>query len=158
MSERSTHGQEVPLAFLIGAAFDASVRALHQRLPRMGYPDVRPAHCTNVFRLIDPDGTRPTVLAERAGVSPQAMGEFIDYLQQRGYLVRKPDPSDGRARLVQLTPKGDAAAAAARQAFADIDAQWTALLPPADEAALRRGLRTVAATTTNQPASPRLGP
>jgi DNA-binding MarR family transcriptional regulator len=116
------------LAPLVSALIDAFIHGLHERLPAAGFNDIRPAHCTGVFRVIDPQGTRPTELARRAGVTPQAMAEFVSYLEQRGYLQRLPDPADGRGRIVKLTPRGRQAAEAAWQAFAEIEAGWTAKL------------------------------
>lgn len=112
------------LAMLLSDLFDQLVAQMHHALPAAGFGDIRPAHSLGVFRVIDPDGTRPTELARRAGVTPQATAEFVRYLEQRGYVERTPDPADGRARLVVLTPRGQQAAAAAREAFAEIEARW----------------------------------
>jgi DNA-binding MarR family transcriptional regulator len=38
--------------------------------------------------------------------SKQSVHELIGHLEQLGYLVREPDPTNRRARLVRLTPKG----------------------------------------------------
>jgi DNA-binding MarR family transcriptional regulator len=116
------------LAPLVSALIDAFIHGLHQRLPAAGFNDIRPAHCTGLFRVIDPQGTRPTELARRAGVTPQAMAEFVSYLEERGYLQRLPDPADGRGRIVKLTPRGRKAAEAASRAFAEIEAGWTGQL------------------------------
>jgi len=116
---------DLALAPLVSALIDTFIHGLHERLPAAGFGDIRPAHCTGVFRVIDPQGTRPTELARRAGVTPQAMAEFVSYLEERGYLQRVPDPADGRGRIVKLTPRGRKAADAAGQAFAEIEAGWT---------------------------------
>jgi DNA-binding MarR family transcriptional regulator len=125
---KASTGAALALAPLISALIDAFIHGLHERLPAAGFSDIRPAHCTGVFRVIDPQGTRPTELARRAGVTPQAMAEFLSYLEERGYLLRVPDPSDGRGRIVKLTPRGRKAADAASQAFAEIEAGWTSIL------------------------------
>jgi len=117
-----------PLAMLLSDVFDSLVIAMHEALPSAGFDDIRPAHSVGVFRVIDPAGTRPGELARRAGVTPQAMAEFVRYLEQRGYVKRVSDPSDGRARIVQLTPRGKKASAAARAAFAAIEARWESQL------------------------------
>jgi DNA-binding MarR family transcriptional regulator len=109
---------------LLSDVFDQLVEAMHSALPAAGFDDIRAAHSLGVFRVIDPEGTRPTELARRAGVTPQATAEFVRYLEERGYVERVPDPTDGRARLVKLTPKGKRAAAAARDAFAAIESRW----------------------------------
>ncbi len=48
----------------------------------------------------------------------------MDVLERRGYLHRAPDPSDGRARLVRLTPRGRRAARVAREEIAAIELLW----------------------------------
>jgi DNA-binding MarR family transcriptional regulator len=53
------------------------------------------------------------------------MAEFVGYLEGHGYLIRLPDPNDGRGRIVKLTPRGRRAADAAFEAFAEIEADWT---------------------------------
>jgi DNA-binding MarR family transcriptional regulator len=51
---------------------------------------------------------RQTVLAERMGIEAMTLSTFLDRLEARGLIERKPDPTDRRAKLVHLT--GDAAA------------------------------------------------
>jgi DNA-binding MarR family transcriptional regulator len=109
---------------LFSDVFDALVADMHDGLPALGFDDIRPSHSVAVFRTIDPEGTRPGELARRAGVTPQAMAEFVRYLEGRGYVERVPDPTDGRARLVRLTPRGREAADAAHVVFAEIEARW----------------------------------
>jgi DNA-binding MarR family transcriptional regulator len=46
---------------------------------------------------------RQTVLAERMGVEPMTLSGYLDRLEERGFVARKPDPSDRRAKLVSLT-------------------------------------------------------
>lgn len=55
------------------------------------------------------EGVRPTELARRVDVSKQAVGQALADLQSRGFVELVPDPADGRARLVRLTPDGAAA-------------------------------------------------
>ncbi|MFD8491699.1 MarR family winged helix-turn-helix transcriptional regulator [Amycolatopsis sp. NPDC059657] len=71
-------------------------------------PDVRPAHAT-VFINMEHDGIRLTKLAEKAVMTPQAMGELVDDLEKLGYLRRVPDPSDRRAKLIVFTERGERA-------------------------------------------------
>jgi DNA-binding MarR family transcriptional regulator len=122
-STEGGHPAVPPLAMNISALFDALVEALHTVLPAAGFADIRPTHSINLFRVIDAEGTRPTVLARRAGVTPQAMAEIVRYLEDHGYAARLPDPGDGRARIVRLTPRGREAAVAAR-VCTDLEAKW----------------------------------
>jgi DNA-binding MarR family transcriptional regulator len=109
---------------LFSDVFDALVAEMHDGLPAEGFEDIRPSHSVGVFRTVDPGGTRPGELARRAGVTPQAMAEFVRYLEGRGYVERIPDPSDGRARLVRLTAKGREAAVAAHTVMDGIEERW----------------------------------
>jgi DNA-binding MarR family transcriptional regulator len=84
-----------------GALVEAVRRALHGAEGSVP----RAAH-TQVFESLDPDGTRLTVLAERAQMSHQAMGEMVEELVRHGYLERVPDPVDRRARLIRATALG----------------------------------------------------
>jgi DNA-binding MarR family transcriptional regulator len=135
------------LAIGIGALFDALVRALHEALPAAGFPDIRPAHSVNVFRVIDPTGNRPTELARRAGVTPQAMAELVRFLEQRGYVERFSDPSDGRGRIVTLTDLGREASAVARRVFTDMERSWEETLGARRMAQLRVMLNELAGGT-----------
>jgi len=67
--------------------------------------EVRPSHAA-LFPHIDLGGTRVTVLAERVGITKQAISQLVGDLEAQGTLERVPDPSDGRARLVRFTDQG----------------------------------------------------
>lgn len=66
---------------------------------------VRPSH-TALFPHIDLQGTRPSVLAFRLGISKQAVGQLVEELEIMGLLERVPDPDDGRACLVRFSSRG----------------------------------------------------
>jgi hypothetical protein len=84
---------------------DALVEAVRRGLHGAGTAVPRASHA-QVFECLDPDGTRLTVLADRARMSHQAMGEMVDELTRHGFLERVPDPADGRARLIRPTARG----------------------------------------------------
>lgn len=96
---------------------------LHAEMAEAGYGDVRDSHGC-VFGHVEPDGSRLTELANRAGITKQSVGEAVDDLERLGYVERVPDPKDGRAKIVQLTDRGRAAQETARGVFADIEAEW----------------------------------
>jgi DNA-binding MarR family transcriptional regulator len=77
------------------------VTLVHER----GHPDLRVGHLP-LFGNIDADGTRITVLAERAGVTRQMMGRLVRELEELGYVSAVPDPADRRAVIVSLTERG----------------------------------------------------
>ena len=115
------------LGILLRAPFQEVVRRVSSELAAAGFDDLRPAH-TAVFQHIAPDGSRLTDLAERAQITKQSMGYLVDYLEQRGYLERRPDPSDRRAALVCLTDRGREEVRAAMAIIRNIELEWTRAL------------------------------
>jgi DNA-binding MarR family transcriptional regulator len=89
---------------------------------------------------IDPDGTRLSVLAERAHVAKQTATALVDSLERAGYVERAPDPVDGRARLVRLTPRGVEVIPVARAEERRIDDEWAQHLGPRRMRQLREAL------------------
>jgi DNA-binding MarR family transcriptional regulator len=81
-----------------------------------------------VFGSIKARGTRLTELASATNLSLSAMAELVDDLQQLGYVERKPDPSDGRAKLVCLTQQGWRAMRQGRTIIQAIERDWAARL------------------------------
>jgi DNA-binding MarR family transcriptional regulator len=82
-------------------------------------------------------------LAERLSADPPYVTLIVDDLEERGLVQRTPHPEDRRAKLVQLTKAGRAAAA---RADAILDEPPAALrdVPAADLAALLRVLEGLA--------------
>jgi DNA-binding MarR family transcriptional regulator len=97
---------------LIGALLRVPGQAIHRRLiadlNSAGFDDLRLPHMP-VLSYPGPDGCRPGELAERAGMSKQAMNQLLQSLEQLGYIRRANDPEDGRARVVYFTDRGTAA-------------------------------------------------
>lgn len=92
------------------------------------------------------EGIRLTELAEKAGITKQAMSELVIDLERLGYLQRTADPQDGRAKLIGFTDKGRAAVEAAMRAFEEIDAA----LGDRSVRASRRGLLAILDTSFDQ--------
>ena len=65
----------------------------------------RPSHMA-IFPHLSLEGSRITALAEKMQISKQAVGQVVEELEQMGVVCRVPDPSDGRAKLVQFTADG----------------------------------------------------
>ena len=60
----------------------------------------------HITRHLARDGSRLTELAERAGMTKQAMGTLVDQCEAWGLVTRGPDPLDARARRVLFTESG----------------------------------------------------
>jgi DNA-binding MarR family transcriptional regulator len=115
---------------------DEMARRLHAK----GYEDIPIAHGRNVMRHLDYEGTRLTDLADRSRMTKQAVGELVDHLVGLGYVERRPDPRDGRAKLVVPTERGRQAKDAAHECLMEIDAEWTERLGEERMELLRRML------------------
>jgi DNA-binding MarR family transcriptional regulator len=118
--------QPVNTISLLGRAYSLLGFRIVDGVVGAGFPQ-KPAHSA-VFAQIDPDGSRLTDLARRANMSPQAMGELVDELEDMGYVVRRPDPTDRRAKLITLTQKGQDCIAAGTATIDSIEQQLTDLL------------------------------
>jgi DNA-binding MarR family transcriptional regulator len=85
----------------------AHAAAVVAQLALRGYVDF-PFASASLLWLLDEGGTRSTLLAQRAGVTKQAMSQLIRLMEHQGYLEQVADPSDTRAKVVRMTPRGEA--------------------------------------------------
>ncbi len=98
-------------------------RDLFQNAEEAGYTDIREAHL-QVFGVIDRSGTRLTDLAARANMTNPSMAELVDQLEEAAYLERRPDPSDGRAKLICLTERGKETMREALKVVGDLEHRY----------------------------------
>jgi DNA-binding MarR family transcriptional regulator len=130
---------------LLNVAFEQFAEEVRQRISAAGFGDIRPGHGC-VFGNIDPEsGSRLTELAERAGMTKQSVGEVTSDLEQRGYLERVADPSDGRAKIIRLTAHGREVYAIGRQLIDELEQEWAERYGTERVAALREALEVVTA-------------
>ena len=69
-----------------------------------------------------------TALAEAIGADKTRIIGTLDELQQRGYIERRPDPDDRRARLLEITPAGRAVKNAVQSDIQRGEERWLAEL------------------------------
>jgi DNA-binding MarR family transcriptional regulator len=98
-----------------------------EALAAAGADDITLAQ-SRLMQRLDPRGMRLTDLAEQARVTKQTAGALVDQLERAGYVVRTPDPSDARARLVTLSDKGLALCRTAAAEVARVEDQWREFL------------------------------
>jgi DNA-binding MarR family transcriptional regulator len=55
---------------------------------------------------IDKDGTPSTALGPRMGIEPTSLSRTLKSMEEKGLIVRKKNPKDGRSVLVFLTEYG----------------------------------------------------
>jgi len=96
-------------------------------LNRNGFSDLRLPHMA-VLQYPSPDGLRPGELAERAGMSKQAMNQLLQSLERLGYIRRRSGEEDRRTRTVHFTKCGHAAWKKIHEVLAEIETEWRAEL------------------------------
>ena len=106
-------------------------RALEQRafdaVAAAGITDITLAQARIAARIAR-DGSRVSDLAEQARVTKQSAAALVEQLEKAGYVERVPDPTDGRARLVRLTPRSQRIAEVADAEVERVLAEWADLV------------------------------
>ena len=93
--------------------------ALHEH----GFDDID-APQLGVFLWPGPEGMRPSELAARMRVTKQALNYLLGDLERLGYLERRPDPDDRRARRIAVTDRGRALIPVIREAVGSVEREW----------------------------------
>src|SRR5271157_1673236 len=131
---------------LIGALLRVPAQAIHRRIIRelnaAGFDELHMPHIA-VLQFPGPDGVRPGTLAERAGMSRQAMNQLLRSLEGLGYIVRSDAPDEGRARIIRFTIRGRAAFSKVHDILHDIEREWRTELGPKRFAQLKELLSRV---------------
>ena len=117
---------------------------LFARLAEAGYDDLHPRH-GEVLAYLDEDGIRATELARLSGRHKQVVGRIVDELEQLGYVERRPDPADRRAKLIFPTERGLEQIRLGDEIVADIEARHARELGGRSYAGFRDALRGVVA-------------
>jgi len=137
-------GVDVDLSLASLFAGWALADELQRRLVADGFADVRFADGF-VFQHLAEEPVTIGALADRLAVTQQAVSKSIADLERRGYVERRPDPDDARARRVALTARGAGAIEAARVHRAAISAELAERLGPRRVEGARRVLLDVIA-------------
>jgi len=114
-----------------------------RQLTEAGFDDVRASHGF-IFQGLLAGDTTITALAQRLGVSAQAVSKTVIELEQAGYLERRRDDHDGRARIIALTERATAMLALSRRSRLAVAEEIAAALGERDSRKLARLLRAVA--------------
>lgn len=125
----------------IGALLRVPGQAIQRRLIRdlneAGFKELRTPHMA-VLQFPGPDGVRPGTLAERAGMSKQAINQLLRSLESSGYIVRADAAGSSRARVVRLTERGRAVFGRMYDVLAVIEQEWSAEMGPKRFAQLKK--------------------
>ena len=108
------------LAARLRLASESAHRLVFDQLRAGGFADLRQSHF-DLFRFPGPHGVTPTQLAAHVGLAKQALNPLLNELEAMGYLTRTASETDGRSRIVRLTPRGLDLVAAIRAALEDLE-------------------------------------
>ncbi|GAA0589884.1 MarR family transcriptional regulator [Kribbella sandramycini] len=128
MTERRDASSD--LGVLAGRLLFSVQGELFRRLHHAGFDDISPRHGA-VLAYLRADGIRATELARLSGQHKQVVGKNLDELEALGYVERRPDPADRRAKLVVPTARGQAEMQAADAIMAEIGERHRESLGPA---------------------------
>ena len=103
--EMAKDSKQADIAPMLMVAARTQLAAMMARLGARGFDGLTPAFAS-IMPLLDATGARSTVLAQRAGVTKQAMSQLVKLLEQRNYVEQVPDTTDTRAKVIRLTKRG----------------------------------------------------
>ena len=118
-------------------------RELFAVLAEQGFDDIAP-RTGAVLAHLRTDGIRASELARASGQHKQVIGTLIDDLERLGYVERRPDPADRRAKLIFPTERGLLQMEAASSIMRSIEERHAEALGTREYAAFKAVLQRVA--------------
>ena len=100
----------------------------------------------SVMRLVPfltREGIRPIELARRLDISKQAVAQALNLLEEEGFITNKPDPTDGRGRLICLTDAGEAAHHLGLKVLGTLETDLASRMDSPSLATTFRGLKAI---------------
>lgn len=105
-----------------------------------GLDGIRPAQAVALVPLAT-GGLHASDLADRLGVSRQAVAQAVTALERHGYVSRAANPVDARTRIIELTPRGRQALRVMRSNAVDSEKRWEQVIGQRRLAELRKTLQ-----------------
>jgi DNA-binding MarR family transcriptional regulator len=116
---------------LLGRLLNKSYRFMSEVatdfLKEKGYTDVRVGHIVALVH-IEFEGDTVNTLAQRAGITKQAMSKIVQELVEGEYVISEKHPTDARSVIVKLTDKGYEALTHWKACTEHIDKKFTEIL------------------------------
>ncbi|MGP3934681.1 MarR family winged helix-turn-helix transcriptional regulator [Nonomuraea sp. KM88] len=142
--------QDPDLGILAARLLFSLQREVFARLAERGHSEVSPRHGA-ILAYLDAGGVRATELARLSGRHKQIVGRLVDELEALGYVERRPDPADRRAKLVVPTERGLDQQRHADEIIADIERRHAGTIGEPAYAQLRRALKAITEEATAEP-------
>jgi DNA-binding MarR family transcriptional regulator len=143
-SRQEPDSRQLNTVAMLGQAYSLLGFRIVDGVVGSGHP-IKPSHSA-VFAQIESGGSRLTKLAAGANITPQSMGVIVDELEELGYVERRPDPSDRRAKLITLTASGREVVVAGEATIAGLEEDLVAILGERGARQLRRLLSSILAS------------
>ncbi|MDX2709580.1 MarR family winged helix-turn-helix transcriptional regulator [Streptomyces sp. PA03-6a] len=118
---------------------------LHVMRARQLFRDLglHPGHELLMMHLWDTGPRRQSDLAATFDTDSASMTRTVQRLERAGFVRRWPDPSDGRATLVETTPAGMALRLQVEKLWADLEEMTTGGMTEEERRVLLHGLERV---------------
>lgn len=110
---------------LLGQAYQGFVRELHAHLAERGH-EVLGASYGYVLRTLAESSLTASQLGERLGITAQGAAKVVDEMVRHGYVERRADPADKRAKLLHLSARGRDMLSTVREFHADYEKRLVA--------------------------------
>ncbi|MFI9552225.1 MarR family winged helix-turn-helix transcriptional regulator [Nonomuraea endophytica] len=130
------------LGILASRTLFAFQRELFSTIAKQGHSRIRPRHGA-ILAYLDPEGSRATDLSAQSGQHKQVIGTLVDELVELGYVERRPDPKDRRAKLIVPTELGLDQMAKADALVVEIERRHAAKVGDAEWATFKHVFRTL---------------
>ena len=140
-----THATRENLGYLLAKASQRWNELLAEGFAAEGFPEVRPSYGSVLIPLFEEDHLRMGEIARRARLTKQTITTLARLCERDGLVERRPDPEDGRATIVSLTPHARRFEPAAERVLGKLEREVAALFGPRQRATLRGALMDLAA-------------
>lgn len=129
---------EPDLGRMIGYCAHLGMRYNEKLLRRDGY-DVTPvqSHVLMYLSCRDNQAVNQRDLEKELHLKPSTVNGIVSRLEEKGCIIRRASPADGRCRLVSLTEAGQKRVDAFRAVIANTGRRYASFLTNEEEAALR---------------------
>jgi MarR family transcriptional regulator for hemolysin len=118
--------------------------AFERRIATAGI-GLTPGEARTLVRIATLEGSRQLDIAQRMGIEPMTLSTYLDRLQSLGFIERRPDPTDRRAKLIFTTPTAGALIASIRVEQIELMAHVTSGIGPEELELMRDRLKRLRA-------------
>ena len=134
------HATRENLGYLLAKASQRWNEQLQQGFAEAGFPEVKASYGSVLIPLLEEDGLRMGEIARRARLSKQTITTLVRLCERDGLVERTPDPEDGRATIVSLTPHARRFEPVAERVLGRLAREVAELFGPRQRATLRSTL------------------